>query len=213
MGWVCGKCRSRGLYRDDDFSVGDFSIVCPLCGNRYYPGAGRLSAGIAPVMAGAAAKPAAATISGHFEQERTSNILTGPARSAPKKKDRERRNTVTTNKKRECENCGRVKFLVGGGHCSICYQTAKGLTGDERAAALAAIKAKIESGEVGIGKRRQGGPKRATVGASEGLPIAKKADLALRIAQLLLKEAGGEEEEVIHTAASLLKGYIAVKFT
>ena len=47
----------------------------------------------------------------------------------------------------------------------------------------------------------------------EALTIEKKAALALQIAQLLLKEASGDEEEVLHTAASLLKGYIAVKFT
>jgi len=43
--------------------------------------------------------------------------------------------------------------------------------------------------------------------------IEKKSALALQIAQLLLKEAGGEEEGVLHTAASLLKGHIAVKLT
>ena len=47
----------------------------------------------------------------------------------------------------------------------------------------------------------------------ETLAIEKKAALALQIAQLLLKEAGGDEEEVLHTAASLLKGYIRVRLT
>ena len=34
--WACGKCGSAGLYRDDDFQAGDCSIVCLICGERYY---------------------------------------------------------------------------------------------------------------------------------------------------------------------------------
>jgi hypothetical protein len=39
----CGKCESRGLYRDDDRLNKASYIVCPICGNRW-PG------GPAPVM-------------------------------------------------------------------------------------------------------------------------------------------------------------------
>jgi len=165
MGWVCGKCGSAGLYRDDDFAVGDFAIVCRICGNRWYPGAGRLSSCIAPVMAKTEAetsiKPATATVSLHFEQGRMANILTGPASMAPAKRIEKREKTVADNRKRACANCGRVRFIIGAGMCWICCQAAKGLDGDERAAALAEIKAKIESGEVGWGKHGKGGPKRA----------------------------------------------------
>jgi hypothetical protein len=46
----CGKCESRGLYRDDDRLNNASFIVCPICGNRW-PG------GPAPVMIEPLSKP------------------------------------------------------------------------------------------------------------------------------------------------------------
>jgi len=180
MGYVCGKCRSKGLYRDDHFSVGDYAIVCPICGNRFYPGAGRLAAGIAPVMTNMEAKAAkpAVVVSGHFKQERTANILTGQARLAAEKRIKKGEIEMASKKPQPCENCGRIKSIVGGGFCWSCYRAAKGRDGDNRTAALAEIKARINRGEIKQGvhgkKKTSSAAPKARVGESSSpLPPAR----------------------------------------
>lgn len=56
-----------------------------------------------------------------------------------------------------CRNCGREKTITADGCCFVCYQAAKGLKGDEKEAALAAAKKRIESG----GLRKNGASGRA----------------------------------------------------
>jgi len=63
---------------------------------------------------------------------------------------------------RACGNCGRVMTIVGDGCCFVCYHAGKGLEGEEKAAALAAIKEKILSGRLkksGGSGRRKAAPK------------------------------------------------------
>ena len=53
-----------------------------------------------------------------------------------------------------CKNCGRERSIVAQGFCFVCRDVSRNLEGEERAAALAAVKARIENGEIGVGKRR-----------------------------------------------------------
>jgi hypothetical protein len=50
--------------------------------------------------------------------------------------------------KRKCKNCGRELSIAREGMCSVCAKAAKGLTGEALDKALAAIKQKINAGEV-----------------------------------------------------------------
>jgi hypothetical protein len=50
------------------------------------------------------------------------------------------------NRTGPCANCKRVRTYQGGGHCFLCNRASKGLEGEERSAALAAIKEQIEKG-------------------------------------------------------------------
>ena len=59
-----------------------------------------------------------------------------------------------------CRNCGRVLCIIADGCCFVCRQAGKGLAGEEKAAALAAVKAKIESGTMRKGGGRRG-PRKA----------------------------------------------------
>ena len=56
-------------------------------------------------------------------------------------------------RKRGCSNCRRDKTIVSGGLCIVCMRAARGKTGEERVAALAEVKRKIDSGEI---KTRKG---------------------------------------------------------
>lgn len=53
-----------------------------------------------------------------------------------------------------CKNCNRTKSIVKGGLCYVCNNAGKGKTGEERTAALAEIKRKIENGEVKAWNKR-----------------------------------------------------------
>jgi hypothetical protein len=61
-------------------------------------------------------------------------------------------------RKRPCANCGRVMCVVGDNCCCVCYHAGKGKEGEIKAAALAAVKEKIESGRLkrsgGSGRRK-----------------------------------------------------------
>jgi hypothetical protein len=90
--YVCGKCRSAGLYRDDDPFIGDSCIVCPICGNRYYNDVGRVSVGISPMKIPYIPRlvPKAA-VTTNPRSERSANLFPGrvwlasclPARTSP----------------------------------------------------------------------------------------------------------------------------------
>ena len=56
-------------------------------------------------------------------------------------------------RKRGCSNCRRDKTIVSDGLCIVCMRAARGKTGEERVAALAEVKRKIDSGEI---KTRKG---------------------------------------------------------
>ena len=209
--WACGKCRGENLYREDDRLVGDYCIACPTCGNRYYNDIGRVSCGVAPVKVYSTGKaaPAAVVVTGHFAQGRMANILTGPGAGLSKREKEE----IMSKEKRPCANCGRVLPTVSGGHCWKCYTASKGLTGEERMAALASIKANIDNGEIkprGEKKSLEAAPDHAH--NQPALTTVKKADLTLKIALLLETEAGGREISVLHSVASLLGVSIKVKF-
>lgn len=65
--------------------------------------------------------------------------------------------------RKPCANCKRELTVVGDGCCFVCHNAGKGLEGEEKEAALAAVKAKIESG----GLRRcghYGGPRKSPTG-------------------------------------------------
>ena len=153
--WTCGKCRGAGLYRDDDRLVGDFSIVCPICGNRYYGDVGGKVRGLAPVKIyytpEIAPPPFGAS---HFVQERTANIVTGPAGSGARTTEKKEESMPKT--KIPCANCKRKLTVVADHCCYACYNAGKGLDGEEKAAARAAIKEKIESGRLKRGGGRRG---------------------------------------------------------
>jgi len=160
--WACGKCGSKGLYRDEDFAVGDFAIACPMCGNRYYGDLGSRSQGVAPVKVYCeikAAPPPAGP--GHFVLERTANILKGQWRPPAHKKEE------SMSKIGTCRNCDRALSIVADGCCYLCYRAGKGLEGEEKAAALATVKAKIGSGTMRKGGGRRG-PKTAAGKAAPG---------------------------------------------
>lgn len=152
--WACGKCRSRGIYRDDDFAVGDFAIACPMCGNRYYgdigSGTQARTKGVAPVKVYHTPRPAPPpTGPGHYTLERTANILTGPWRSTARSMEKTEESMAKTG---PCANCKRILSIIGEGCCFVCYKAGKGLVGEAKDIARAAIKAKIEAG----GLRRSG---------------------------------------------------------
>jgi hypothetical protein len=151
--WVCGKCRGSGLYREDDRLVGDCCIACPICGNRYYNDVGRVSVGVAPVKVRYTPTPAPPPEPNHFTLERTASIATGPGRSGARANEKEEEPMAV---RKPCANCGRDLTVVSRGLCFVCYTAGKGLVGEERDAALAAVKAKIGSG----GLSRRGGAHR-----------------------------------------------------
>lgn len=54
-----------------------------------------------------------------------------------------------------CENCGRDNLTLNGRHCTTCSKAAAGLTGEERIAALVAIREKLQAGSLRLwGKHR-----------------------------------------------------------
>lgn len=65
-----------------------------------------------------------------------------------------------------CANCGRVLTIVGCGWCFICNKAAKGLVGVRRDEALAAVKAKIDRGEV----KQGGGRKKKAAAETHATP-------------------------------------------
>ena len=83
--WECGKCGSRGLYRDVDDS-----LACVACGNRYYETVvkaleNQKVMGIAPKKVEDQDRPPVKYESGHHEQERMANIVTGAANTRNQK--------------------------------------------------------------------------------------------------------------------------------
>lgn len=89
----------------------------------------------------------------HFILERAANIVTGPggsgARTTEKKED-----SMTTSRKKPCANCEREMSIVGEHCCFVCYHAGKGLEGEEKAAALAAVKENIKGGRIYRGRGR-----------------------------------------------------------
>ena len=108
---------------------------------------------------------------GHYILERTANILTGPWRPSAGAIEKKEESMVS---KGTCKNCGREMTIVGGGCCFTCYHRGKGLEGEKKDAALAAVKEAIERGEIGKGKRRSGKPVAALT------PKEKKEKMKLR---------------------------------
>lgn len=137
--FVCGKCRGRGLYKDVDGA-----IACLLCGNRFYGDQFVKIKGEAPVKIYHDPEPIKIS-SGHFQTQRMENIAQG---SSLPKFWRNRKKEETMSKKGACRNCSRVLSIIGNQCCFTCYNAAKGLSGDDKAAALSAIKKKIDSGEL-----------------------------------------------------------------
>ena len=141
--WACGKCGSRGLYRDDDRLVGDWSIACRTCGNRFYGEVGGKAQGAAPVKVFYMPEAAPPLGPNHFTLERTANILTGPGLIQLRTIEEKEK---AMGKRAPCRNCKRDLTIVADDYCFVCNKAGKGLEGEEKAAALAVIKAKIESG-------------------------------------------------------------------
>lgn len=79
----------------------------------------------------------------------TATSLTGPGGSGSRTTEKKEK---LMSKKGQCANCKRELHIIGNNCCFVCYKAGKGLAGEEKAAALAAVKEKIESGEVGKGK-------------------------------------------------------------
>ncbi|MCX5822395.1 MAG: hypothetical protein NTY86_02515, partial [Deltaproteobacteria bacterium] len=155
--WTCGKGHGAGLYRDDDLLAGDFSIVCPICGNRYYGDVGGRARGLAPVKTYYTPESAPLPFgASHFILERTANIMTGSGQIRPRTTEKKEESMAVT---KACANCGRVLSIFGGGCCYVCYHAAKGLEGTAKDDARAAIKAKIESGGLRRGGRSGPRPK------------------------------------------------------
>ena len=113
--WVCGKCGSRSIYRDDD------AIACPMCGNRYYEVIIRALErqkvrGVAPKKVYEDPyRPPVKYESGHWEQERMTNIVTGADLRKVKREE-------PMSKKGKCVICGRENMcLPARNMCGKCY--------------------------------------------------------------------------------------------
>jgi hypothetical protein len=132
MAYVCGKCGAGGLFRDDDILAGLVYIACSICGNRWPGGA----------------KP----MDGATKQD--GDMM--PHRVPIENKEGSKMSITGA-----CRNCGRLLTIIGNGCCWKCYQAGKGLEGEEKAAALASVKAKIESGVMKKGGGRRGHRKSA----------------------------------------------------
>lgn len=89
-----------------------------------------------------------------------------------------------------CENCRRDNLALNGRHCTTCSRAAAGLTGEQRIAALAAIKEKIQSGSLRLWGKHRGGAKmeeRPSVGPEgdgEGIPPGGTGQVEDRFARL-----------------------------
>jgi DNA-directed RNA polymerase subunit RPC12/RpoP len=101
--YVCGKCKSAALYRDDDLVEGAKNIACRVCGNRY-PG------GIAPIIL--------------IKKEVVQNITENTPKVIPQQKaaiiNISRKEEKTMAKTTNCRNCGRGKPIVQDGLCGGC---------------------------------------------------------------------------------------------
>jgi hypothetical protein len=135
-GNVCEKCGSQSLYRDDDFVNGVYDIVCRICGKRRPVGA-------APAIS--------ITMLARREENELLDII---------------KEGLKMGKTRACRNCGRERQISGDGCCATCYRVGRGLEGEKKAAALAATKARIDSGEV----KRRGIPQASVEIAPAGAP-------------------------------------------
>lgn len=63
---------------------------------------------------------------------------------------------MAAGKRGPCGNCQRKKFIVSkDGFCGVCHKASDGLKGEEREAALVAIKEKIDAGGIHGGRRPQ----------------------------------------------------------
>lgn len=81
--------------------------------------------------------------------------------------------------KKACKNCARVMSIVKEGCCFVCVKAAEGLDGEEKAAALAAIKERIDSGglkKVGHGRRKAGvsAPEKGAAADKERVSIGRE---------------------------------------
>lgn len=189
---ACGKCRGAGLYRDDDRLVGDYSIVCPICGNRYYGDVGGKARGLVPVKVYCVPEIAPPPFgASHFIQERAANIVTGSGRSSARTTEKKEESMPKT--KIPCANCKRELTVVGERCCFVCYQAGKGLEGEEKAAALAAVKEKIKGGRIYRHRGRptfhpglQSAPAQIPAGTPADIPVTIRlmVEISVRVASI-----------------------------
>jgi hypothetical protein len=110
---------------------------------------------------------------------------------------------------RACANCGRVLSIVGEDCCFVCYHAGKGLEGDAKTAALAAIKAKIESGGLkrgGNGGRGKVRPKVRAI-APEGTAAAREVRTGVA-SESPAAPSGGETKKMSPAKISEVKTHI-----
>jgi DNA-directed RNA polymerase subunit RPC12/RpoP len=136
--YKCGKCGSRGLWRDDDRLNNSSYIVCRICGNRYPGGNKPVFVEQIPASAESGVMSALefapeAVAQGILEQEET---RVGMGDKMRKKKE---------PKTGTCPNCARSDMKLGSHDlCATCLQATVGRTGEAREKALAAAKEKIQ---------------------------------------------------------------------
>jgi hypothetical protein len=134
---MCGKCKSKSVYLDQDPINGAASLACMICGNRY-PG-GQPFYLAEPAQETPATQPAecvqGTSRPGRPLFERKEPIMTtDTAADVPSSKSR--RNEIATG---HCKNCLRnsVRVLVTMGMCFQCISYATNTKGDARIKRLA----------------------------------------------------------------------------
>ena len=164
--YVCGKCGSTALYRDDDYIASQAYICCKICGNRW-PG------GFEPRAVAPANRATPERETGDFDpvppriqtdidrpsntidklnqllikQEATMAQTTGQAQ--PDKKRRGAQKTAP------CANCERKLPIQGKGLCGGCRAVTKTTPPEKLEAALAA--AKLRFSDPNFGDKRHHG--------------------------------------------------------
>jgi hypothetical protein len=174
------------------------------------------------VWSGDGVRPAAVMVSGHFDQERTANIFPRLEEQRPEKRIEKGETNMPKERVRECVNCGRKRMIFKAGLCWICSKSVKGLEGDARAAALAEIKTKIESGEAGIGKGihkcGRGGKRKDPALAPSGgetKPMSPEAiaEVKKRVKALREKRDGGFVPGVLIESATANEIPVTIRLT
>lgn len=104
-------------------------------------------------------------------------------------------------KKGICANCGREISIAAKGYCGSCYNVSCGRVGEQEREALAAIKAKIESGGL---RRRGGGRRKPLAPAGDAPAISTKIKTApARVAEgtpVISIDFSAEEDREIYDA-------------